>query len=356
MGDMNRGRPRYDDILTPREWQVLALIEDGLTNEQIAERLDISFGTAKYHVAEIISKLGVERREEAPTAARQAPAPAMPFWLAWVRGRFAWPVIGAGVVAAVLLLLLSAVVFTDVLRDESTSAPAGDLSDAAADFQPGDAASQADVLTRAPAELSSFYYNLVATSEEPLMPGSPVRNMNLGTRVWYDAPDKWRVERYQPATGETLSVSTTDGETIRHYDARNGTYSQTPLDATPEQAVAAPLFGPIRSENLRTFMDQESDSPVPTWEMKDTREAILGIDALRLGQYCCRDGRVDQRMGEKTYWVDPTYNFLLRLEEKSLGTNSVILYEITDLQYNPDLDDSLFVFEPPPGVTEVPPP
>jgi DNA-binding CsgD family transcriptional regulator len=66
-----RGRPRYDDILTPREWQVLALLEAGLTNEQIAERLGISFGTAKYHVGEIISKLGVTTREEAVVAARR---------------------------------------------------------------------------------------------------------------------------------------------------------------------------------------------------------------------------------------------------------------------------------------------
>src|SRR5438552_482283 len=60
-----RGRPPHPDILTPREWQVLALLRQGLTNEQIAQRLDISFATAKYHVAEIISKLGVATREEA---------------------------------------------------------------------------------------------------------------------------------------------------------------------------------------------------------------------------------------------------------------------------------------------------
>ncbi len=72
---MNRGRPRHEDVLTPREWQVLDLIEAGLTNEEIAERLGISFGTAKYHVAEIISKLGVERREDAAVAARRAARP-----------------------------------------------------------------------------------------------------------------------------------------------------------------------------------------------------------------------------------------------------------------------------------------
>jgi Tol biopolymer transport system component/DNA-binding CsgD family transcriptional regulator len=66
-----RGRPPHPDILTPREWQVLDLLRQGLTNEQIAQRLDISFATAKYHVAEIISKLGVQTREQA--AAWQPP-------------------------------------------------------------------------------------------------------------------------------------------------------------------------------------------------------------------------------------------------------------------------------------------
>jgi DNA-binding NarL/FixJ family response regulator len=49
-----RGRPPHPDILTPREWQVLDLLRQGLTNEQIAQRLDISFATAKYHVAVMV--------------------------------------------------------------------------------------------------------------------------------------------------------------------------------------------------------------------------------------------------------------------------------------------------------------
>ena len=62
---MRRGRPPYPDVLTPREQEVLALIREGLTNEQIGVRLGISDHGAKYHVAEILSKLGVSSRQEA---------------------------------------------------------------------------------------------------------------------------------------------------------------------------------------------------------------------------------------------------------------------------------------------------
>jgi Tol biopolymer transport system component/DNA-binding CsgD family transcriptional regulator len=77
-----RGRPPHPDILTPREWQVLGLLRQGLTNEQIAQRLDISYATAKYHVSEIISKLGVQTREEA--AVWERPLLGSPRW--WRRG------------------------------------------------------------------------------------------------------------------------------------------------------------------------------------------------------------------------------------------------------------------------------
>src|SRR3989304_3514377 len=60
-----RGRPPTPDVLTPREWEVLSLIRDGLSNREIADRLVISLAGAKFHVSEIISKLGVESREEA---------------------------------------------------------------------------------------------------------------------------------------------------------------------------------------------------------------------------------------------------------------------------------------------------
>ncbi len=51
--------------LTPRDREVLELISQGRTNAEIASALSIRFDTARWHVSEVLSKLGVASREEA---------------------------------------------------------------------------------------------------------------------------------------------------------------------------------------------------------------------------------------------------------------------------------------------------
>jgi DNA-binding CsgD family transcriptional regulator/GAF domain-containing protein len=54
-----------DELLTPREREVIGLIVSGQSNSAIAERLVISEGTVKSHVKQILRKLGAVNRSEA---------------------------------------------------------------------------------------------------------------------------------------------------------------------------------------------------------------------------------------------------------------------------------------------------
>jgi two-component system, NarL family, response regulator LiaR len=55
--------------LTDRELNVLGLMAEGLNNNQIAHDLTISQSTVKFHIANILGKLGVDTRAEALVAA-----------------------------------------------------------------------------------------------------------------------------------------------------------------------------------------------------------------------------------------------------------------------------------------------
>ncbi|HET7516992.1 MAG TPA: LuxR C-terminal-related transcriptional regulator [Actinomycetes bacterium] len=55
--------------LTDRQLEVLALLAEGLTNAEIADRLVVSVRTVDHHVAAILAKLGVGSRREAARAA-----------------------------------------------------------------------------------------------------------------------------------------------------------------------------------------------------------------------------------------------------------------------------------------------
>lgn len=67
--DQVKGLSSHDYDLTDREKEILALMVEGLHNLEIAERLVISVSTVKFHVSNVLSKLGVDSRTEAVTLA-----------------------------------------------------------------------------------------------------------------------------------------------------------------------------------------------------------------------------------------------------------------------------------------------
>lgn len=58
-------KPDASIELTTREREILTLIRQGLTNQEIAERLVIEIGTVKNHVHHILHKLNVSGRQDA---------------------------------------------------------------------------------------------------------------------------------------------------------------------------------------------------------------------------------------------------------------------------------------------------
>lgn len=57
-------------LLSPREAEILALLDEGLSNKAIARRLDITEPTVKFHLKNLFGKLGVSRRTLALSVAR----------------------------------------------------------------------------------------------------------------------------------------------------------------------------------------------------------------------------------------------------------------------------------------------
>lgn len=54
-----------EELLTSREHEVLTLFAKGMTNRKIANKLEISVSTVKFHINNVLAKMGVDTRAEA---------------------------------------------------------------------------------------------------------------------------------------------------------------------------------------------------------------------------------------------------------------------------------------------------
>ena len=66
-----RGIPPSLASLTAREREIVALIDEGLSNKEIAHDLSIEVTTVKNHVHNILEKLNVRRRADAAALMRK---------------------------------------------------------------------------------------------------------------------------------------------------------------------------------------------------------------------------------------------------------------------------------------------
>jgi PAS domain S-box-containing protein len=71
LGPLNEEARPPNPQLTPRQAEVLRLLEEGRSTRQIAQELHVSIETVRNHVRNLMSRLGVHSRLEAVAAARQ---------------------------------------------------------------------------------------------------------------------------------------------------------------------------------------------------------------------------------------------------------------------------------------------
>ncbi len=73
MAKLRGGAEREDPLsgLTDQERKLLALLSEGLTNKQIADRMFLAEKTVKNYVSRLLSKLGMERRTQAAVFATE---------------------------------------------------------------------------------------------------------------------------------------------------------------------------------------------------------------------------------------------------------------------------------------------
>lgn len=65
------GQAQLDDVLTPRQREVLLLITEGMSNKEIGRRLGVAEGTVKMHVATILKAIGANNRAHAAAIGRK---------------------------------------------------------------------------------------------------------------------------------------------------------------------------------------------------------------------------------------------------------------------------------------------
>lgn len=130
MSEPHGVRIPYREELTPRQREVLQLIAQGRTNYDIATALGISLDGAKWHVREILGRLGCESREEAAAWWRAYNRPAAKLSRLFAPLFVAKGIAFVGVAAAAAAVALVAVLATRGGDSPSASTPVATLTPA----------------------------------------------------------------------------------------------------------------------------------------------------------------------------------------------------------------------------------
>ncbi|MBA4181720.1 MAG: hypothetical protein C0506_14115 [Anaerolinea sp.] len=324
---------RHETDLNGRQREVLRLIAAGLTNGEIAERLNISLAGAKWNVSEILSKLGLDSREQAAAYYHWRRRHRLPSSL--LRGFGALVSWKAGATAASVAIAVGGLAVTWALLSAGAAPDTGPAA-------PG----------------LPFYMEADLTREDT------DHLTRQDVRWWFDSDtvgryeaDVPRVERARPGFvvdyGQGTQVVGRDG-TYQWEGPNAPTYIREALTSPAPALRPWPMsgrLGPLAFPNLDAFLADPRTSDAG-WAAVTGKARILGraVVVVETGSLSYA-GSVPARVVQRRLWIDPERMFLMRSE--SVGSPIHEGAEVTLLRYGEDQPDPLFVFTPAPGAVEI---
>ncbi|MCZ2108361.1 MAG: LuxR C-terminal-related transcriptional regulator [Dehalococcoidia bacterium] len=296
---------RTADRLTDRQREILALIAHGCTNGQIAERLGITLDGAKWHVSEIMAKLGASSREEAVAAwqAERAPRARIARAARWA-GATLFTNQAAGIIAGVTV---AAVVIAAVVVMVAASNGGNDSNPAAVTSPtPGTTSTPATSATAAasPSNTAAAVPSPAVTIPGPLVPPASLTKLEM-----LDSDNGWAFD-----TGSALQM------VLRTANGGRTWHDVSPLQAQP------------KSIHQAFFLDRDHAWVLVVTEASGTAEAQPWIFRTSDGGATWQasdpfPGAIPQ--GALSF-ADPSNGWYFESQGAGAGSQGIAIYRTTD--------------------------
>ena len=336
--------------LTERQLHVLRLVAAGRTNWEIGEALGITIDGAKWHVSELLTKLGFSSREELTGYWRWHNRPGARLGRTF-RGLFALPAFKiAGAVAGAATLAGVAVVAWLAVGGTDKQVPQR--------VPPFELVAQVTVVDNS---------RTVGTNigGSPAASSASEEHHSVVRWAFKDfTHSRFEIESVDPALYSRTLTGAISGDTMLIYDSLAHTYSKTPYQPPPGGWAMSPsfslLFGPMPFDNPGAFMESLRQTRGKTAKQVTVvgRDTILGRDTtiIELSPAVTGGGSdgVERSSGNVRFWLDEERMFVMRTSSDGGDSGQSYTLEVTELAYAIPANRVDAGFVPPAGSKEVP--
>ena len=342
---------RREGDLNARQREVLDLIVAGKTNAEIGETLGITLDGAKWNVSEILTKLGLDSREESAD-----------YWRWRNRGVRKLARATRGMVAGTALKVTAGAAGCAVVGVAALAIwlSVGTGERAATGATPGSFYLEASVVVRSDPSPQDIGRSIAGQAAPT---GQPTEN-RFALRWWYQDLDhgRWELDALTPSLDQRDFVMVFDGKEQWSYDSSQNTYTSEPLQPMPPGLTVRPLMfsamvGPYPAasidEVVRMLKGDRADTRVELSgeaTILGRRVTIVEYSPTSHSSIANADGTTSETSsGVGRFWIDPQTMFVLKNEVT--GDQSFV-GEVTKLEMGAAIPPDKLRFQPPKGASQ----